>query len=276
MWIIQTTDSGGSAFMPATSLTTGKAARLCSVKPDTVLKWIKKGKLPASRTVGGHYRVEERDLHMVLDQSDNCDDRLEESAALCARPMRCWEYMNHSPGEECKECIVYRVHATWCFRLANAVRGAGHAKRFCGAGPCPECPYYRRVHGLPTNVLVITQDESLIQSLAKRENESIAFRFARRGYDASAVIGVFRPAFVVADQAILESLGVALLEALISDPRTAGARIVCAVRKGTMGCHIRNSAIYAIVEEPFNADEIVAIVNRIPVEPLEPEPAEAR
>ena len=255
-------------------LTTGKAARLCSVKPDTVLKWIKKGVLPATRTIGGHYRVEEQDLLRVLSQEDGSESRTEETA-LCSRPMRCWEYMNNSPGAECQDCVVYKAHATWCFRMVGMVKGAGHAKRFC-SGLCQECPYYRRVHGLPTNVLVISQDESLIQDLAKRENASVAFRFARRGYDASAIITVFRPAFVVFDQAILESLGMALLDALATDPRTLGTRILVAIRKGSMGFRFHNRAVYATIEEPFNADEIVAIVNRIPVETLEPEPAAAK
>ena len=43
-----------------------------------------------------------------------------------------------------------------------------------------------------------------------------------------------------------------------------------------MGFRFHNRAVYATIEEPFNADEIVAIVNRIPVETLEPETAEAR
>jgi DNA-binding NtrC family response regulator len=159
--------------------------------------------------------------------------------------------------------------------MVGVVKGNGHAKRFC-SGLCGECPYYRRVHSRPTNVLVISQDESLIRDLAKRENEAVAFRFARRGYDASAIITVFRPAFVVFDQAILESLGIALLDALATDPRTLGARILVAIRKGSMGFYFRNRAVYATIEEAFNADEIMAIVNRIPVETLEPEPAEAR
>ncbi|MGA2269857.1 MAG: helix-turn-helix domain-containing protein [Bryobacteraceae bacterium] len=260
--------------MSVSLLTTGKAARLCSVKPDTVLKWIKKGRLPATRTVGGHYRVEERDLFSVLSQEDPSTKRTDERVALCSRPMRCWEYMNNAPGAECEDCVVYKVHATWCFRLVNAVHGAGHAKRFCGS-PCQECPYYRRVHGLPTNVLVITQDESLIQGLARRESESVNFRFARRGYDASAIISVWRPAFVVFDQAILETLGVALLDALASDQRTLGARILVAVRKGAIGYRCRSNAVFATVEEPFNADEIVALINRSPVETLPLETAEA-
>ncbi len=121
---------------------------------------------------------------------------------------------------------------------------------------------------------MITRDENLIQELAKRESGSIAFRFARRGYDASAIISVFRPGFVVFDQAILESLGVALLEALASDPRTAGARILLALRKGTIGNHFHSSAIFATVEEPFQASEIVAIIERVPVETMPLEPVE--
>ena len=256
--------------MSASLLTTGKAARLCSVQSDTVLKWIKKGRLPATRTVGGHYRVEERDLISVLSQEETPRDRQPASPALCSRPMRCWEYMNNGPGDECRNCVVHRVHAAWCFKLVSLVRGAGHEKRFC-SGLCTECPYYRLVHALPANVLVITEDESLIQSLARRESESLALRFARRGYDASAIISVFRPAFVIFDQAILESLGVALLEALASDPRTSGARVLVAIRKGGVGYRIPSKSVYATVEEPFDPDEIVAIINRIPVEIVEPE-----
>lgn len=257
--------------MSTSSLTTGKAAQLCSVKPDTVLKWIKKGRLPAIRTVGGHYRVEERDVLQALTQGHVSDEPREESFALCGRPMRCWEYMNQGPGTECKECLVYKVHATYCFRLVQQLRGTGHDARFCGTS-CQECPYYRRVHGLPTNVLVITRDENLIRDLAAKENDEIAFRFARRGYDASAIIEVFRPAYVIFDQVVLDSLGVTLLEALASDSRTKGVRILVAVRKGGMSFRVRGCSIYATVQEPFQADEIVAVINRTLVETLPVEP----
>ena len=68
--------------MSSQLLTTGKAALLCSVKPDTVLKWIKKGVLPATRTVGGHYRVEEQDLLQVLSQDDGSESPQGRDGAL--------------------------------------------------------------------------------------------------------------------------------------------------------------------------------------------------
>jgi excisionase family DNA binding protein len=255
--------------MASPLLTTGKAARICSVKPDTVLKWIKKGVLPASRTAGGHYRVEEHDLSLVLSQDDASESSTQD-AALCNRPMRCWEYMNNGPGTECHECVVYKVRASYCFRMVAVMKAAGHAKRFC-SGLCQECPYYRRVQGLPTNVLVISRDEKLIQDLAKRESEHVTFRFARRGYDASAIITVFRPAFVIFDEAILERLGLALLDAIAADPRTMGTRILVGIRKGSMAMRIRHTAVYGTIQTPFDADEVLAVINRIPIEPLEAE-----
>ena len=38
-------------------ITTGKAADMCGVTPDAVLKWIKGGKITGVRTAGGHYRI---------------------------------------------------------------------------------------------------------------------------------------------------------------------------------------------------------------------------
>ena len=49
-------------------LSTGKVAKLRSVTPDTVLKWIKGGQLPAIRTAGGHYRIARRDLDGHLER----------------------------------------------------------------------------------------------------------------------------------------------------------------------------------------------------------------
>ena len=38
-------------------LTTGQAARYCHVSQATIINWIKKGKLRAYATPGGHYRI---------------------------------------------------------------------------------------------------------------------------------------------------------------------------------------------------------------------------
>ena len=41
------------------TLTTTEAARRCGVCPRTVLRWLDSGELPGTRTLGGHWRVDE-------------------------------------------------------------------------------------------------------------------------------------------------------------------------------------------------------------------------
>src|SRR5689334_14580216 len=96
--------------------TTGEVARRCSVQADTILKWIKKGRLRASRTPGGHFRVDESDLLPLLTKAAPADEAAAPKQSLLSHPLRCWEYMSEDLREECRKCIVYRVRATWCFR----------------------------------------------------------------------------------------------------------------------------------------------------------------
>jgi excisionase family DNA binding protein len=45
-----------------TVFSTHEVARVCSVTPMTVIRWIEHGKLPAFKTVGGHRRIRGVDL----------------------------------------------------------------------------------------------------------------------------------------------------------------------------------------------------------------------
>jgi excisionase family DNA binding protein len=38
-------------------ITSGEAAAIFDVEPDTALRWIKSGDIPAIRIPGGHYRI---------------------------------------------------------------------------------------------------------------------------------------------------------------------------------------------------------------------------
>jgi excisionase family DNA binding protein len=249
-------------------LTTGEVARRCSVKPDTVLKWINKGRLRASRTLGGHYRVEERDLLPLLSKPSSPEAPCTPKLSLLSQPLRCWEYMSEGVREECRNCVAYRVRATWCFRLAAALRTGGHAKRFC-TGSCQDCPYHRHVRGLPAHVLVVTRDEKLIQDLAKNENGRVTFRFARSAYDASAVVSFFRPAYAIVDENLLDNGEPGLLEALLADLRSPGVRVLLGVRRGMLHARSSKLALAGTIEEPFTPEEIAALADRYPVETLE-------
>ena len=252
--------------MPCQLLTTGKAARICSVQPDTVLKWIKKGRLPAIRTAGGHYRVDEHDLAPLVSAPQRTEDDCPGPLDKSGRPLRCWEYMSDQLGDECTECVVYRTRTSCCFELVRLLRGANHAKCF-STGACLDCPYYRRVQGAPLNVLVVTRDESLIHAISTRNNPCVAFRFARTGYDASAIISVFRPGFVVVGEGIAEH-ECGLIEALAADPRAPGVRILLGARVDMDSPLRKSSVIAGVLQRPFCCDEILDFAERYPVEEL--------
>jgi len=250
-------------------LTTGQAARFCSVKADTVLKWIKKGRLPAIRTVGGHYRVERRSLEGMVSRAGPVQLPALASAEPRRQPLRCWEYLSEGGAlrEECRKCIVYQARVSWCFQLAGMQAEIGHARSFCGTS-CQECTYYRRVKGLSTHVLVVTCDQELIGQLAEEDNEGITLRFARNTYEASAVISEFRPAFVVLDQDLMAAHP-ELVEYLARDPRIPGAKIILGVSRGQAGPErgwSRLRSITGIIEKPFGHRRIAAVINDFPVE----------
>jgi excisionase family DNA binding protein len=215
-------------------LRTGEVAKLCGVTPDAVLKWIKKGKLPATRTAGGHYRVS-REACVALGLCDsNGDDPVGANAGQVTMEQRCWEYFGQpdAPPESCLNCLVYQAQAQYCYRLAELGKEAGHRHDFCKTD-CMDCPFYRACHGLATTVLVITRDEALTRRLGKQVDASkVTLRFARSGYESSTLIGTFRPAVLVMDSQLPEVREGSLLESVVRDERIPGVKVFVARREG--------------------------------------------
>lgn len=249
-------------------LTTGQAAQLCLVKPDTVLKWIKKGRLPAIRTAGGHFRVDRRSLEGLV-PPPRAIQPIPAGGEPVRQPLRCWEYLSQggTVRDECSKCIVYRARASWCFQLAEMQRDVGHARQFCETS-CQECVYYRRVKGLSTHVLVLTTDKDLIARLAGEDDEGLTLRFARNAYEASAIISEFRPAFVVVDHN-LAAAQPDLVECLACDLRIPGVKILLGIPRGApvLGEAWKSPRqITGVIEKPFGRRRIAAVINSFPVE----------
>ncbi len=254
-----------------TLLTTGQAAKLCDVTPDTILKWIRKGRLSAARTAGGHFRVDLRDLrpHIPPGRLENASADM---PACVPGKLRCWEFLSDKGvvREACKRCVVYRVRAAGCFLMASLGPEIGHARRFCQSS-CHDCVYYRRVKGLATNVLVITSDQRVVERLAQEGNETIAMRFARNAYEASAIIQDFRPAFAVVDEGLPAATESGLVDSLAGDPRVPGLRIILAVprsRPERNRDRLKNDRIVSVMEKPFTLRQIASVVDSFPVDSL--------
>ncbi|MEW6249936.1 MAG: helix-turn-helix domain-containing protein [Planctomycetota bacterium] len=249
-------------------LTTGQAAKLCSVTPDTVLKWIKKGRLGAVRTAGGHYRISRDDLERLsLTPGSAASATARPPECYRRRDLRCWEYLSDrgTVREDCRKCIVFRVGASRCFLMAGLEPDVGHARQFCQRS-CEDCVYYRRLNGLAANVLVITADEGLIGSLSRAADERVALRFAASGYEASAIMHAFRPAFAVIDECALDQDD-RLLNQLAADSRVPGLRIVIAEAPGAKARRRARSRprgidpIIGVLEKPFSAQQIAALIS---------------
>ncbi|MHC4472932.1 MAG: helix-turn-helix domain-containing protein [Planctomycetota bacterium] len=252
---------------PQEWLSTGQAAKFCSVKPDTILKWIKRGKLNARRTAGGHYRIQRRELEPLILTPPGASEA--QPRASPGQPLRCWEYLGGGNApDKCMECIVYRSRAAWCFQMVELARELGHSRNFC-AESCEDCTYYQRVRGLPTAVLVVTADPALRDRLALEESEGLRVRFAESGYEASAIIHDFRPAFVVIDHDLLRGPEEGLLDRLAGDPRVPGVRVVLAAGKGRAArvrAAVRNDAVVGVVEKPLEAGRLASVIDAFPVE----------
>lgn len=236
-------------------LTTGQAARHCSVTPDTVLKWIRSGFLPARRTAGGHHRIDERDLDRVLRSSSHPQVRLRLSSPK--RAFRyCWEFNGDGALlEGCESCAVYQMRAQRCYEVVRLAPEAGHPKLFC-KGSCLDCDYYRHVHGQSTNVLVVTNDEALTRTL-RQEAEAAPFNLEITDceYACSATINAFRPDYAVVDCSLGRPASRDIIHHLSEDPRIPFVRVVLAGNPDEMppACE---KEVFARLERPFTARDI--------------------
>jgi excisionase family DNA binding protein len=247
-------------------LTTGEVAKLCGVTPDAVLKWIKKGKLPATRTAGGHYRVSRAACAALGLGKSNGD---QSGAALGSRldtdkhVPRCWEYFGQPgcPPDNCLHCLVYQARVQHCYKLAELGEQAGHRCEFCRMD-CLDCPFYRACQGLATTILVITRDEALTRRLEMRiDAKKVSLHFARTGYDASTLIGTLRPAVVVLDSELPEVREGSLAESISRDARIPGVKVFLAQRQ------VDDEAVgrlaLATIAAPFTAERIEQLAERV-------------
>jgi len=205
---------------------TGQVARLLSVTPDTVLKWIKSGRLPAVRTAGGHYRVAEDHVDALV------------SAESTRRPassgsfLYCWEYYadGGEPGASCQACLVYRARARRCYEMSGLAREVGYSGAYCES-TCENCTYYQEVIRRPRRVLIVTESLELQRRLVRATtNSNLALEFVSSEYECSAACDTFRPEYVVIDTTMSKQVRASLCSHLAVDPRIPGVQIILAVR----------------------------------------------
>jgi excisionase family DNA binding protein len=204
-------------------LTTGEAAKLCSVNPDTVLKWIRSGKLPARRTAGGHHRIDRRDLEQLIDDPA----RTAGDSTVSEEIQYCWQFKSHGKLDEaCRDCLVFRVRALRCYEAVKL----GSAGQFCSEN-CETCDYFQRVQRQAVKVLLLSTDKLVTERLHSRVADAdLNLKIADSEYECATVVEVFRPDIVIVDSASFPEGGREIAANLRADPRVPAVRVVFAGR----------------------------------------------
>lgn len=207
-------------------VTTGQAAKLCSVTPDTILKWIKNKRIKAVKTAGGHYRIAMEKLKPFM------VDSLEPNPVE-EKPLQinyCWEYhaKEEAVNENCRECMIFKSKAEKCYLLFGLGKQAGHSQTFCTTS-CYECEYFHFINQSPISVLVITENIEMKVKLKSDIKENLVLKFTSCSYDTSALIHDFRPDYIIIDESMVNSNADELCKHILNDPRAHGAQLIMAV-----------------------------------------------
>lgn len=210
-------------------LTTTQAAELLSVSPDTVLKWVKAGKIKSTRTLGGHFRIQRSALG--LPESDVNGIAIATSdKSLPVAYQYCWEYLAHGEGikSECLDCITYRSRTRRCYELRDLPEGLGCLRVYCRS-TCTDCDYYKMVNGQELNVILLSESGRLVRDWQRDGNTNgLQLRIAETEYECSSIIQTFRPDYIVVDCSLGKRRTAAVCRNLFNDTRIPVVRIILA------------------------------------------------
>jgi len=244
-------------------LSTGKVAKVLSVTPDTVLKWIKAGRLPAVRTAGGHYRVARNDVDGLIADGDG------PARSEPARFLHCWEYYGTDDGasERCLDCLVYRARAIRCYEMSGLDTADGYAGAHCTTS-CDECAYYRDVVRHRRRVLVATDSRDLRRRLLDNDADTrLELRFAESEYECSAVCAEFRPEVVVIDASMPKRVRDSLCSHLAADPRIPGVTIILALPEARSPESGPGASVERAVPRSLDLEELERYIAELEVTP---------
>ena len=179
---------------------TFQAAKVLGVSPDTVLKWIKAGKIPASRTLGGHYRIRRDTIGELLSERESPYPTVEPTAPPKTFKY-CWEF--NSKGDklenDCRNCLVYKTRAKLCYEMSSVPKELGHLKLFCDS-ECEDCGYYKYMREQSHPVLVVTDDRKFLGDL--RDSDTVSLKITNCEYECSAIVEKMRPEIAVRNVSI--------------------------------------------------------------------------
>ena len=247
--------------MERSYLTTTEAAKLLSVSSDTVLKWVKAGKIESYRTPGGHCRIPFQAIKTILPKGTTLVP--ESPSQQTDVPYEyCWEYNAGEDGIpiDCEECVVYRSRARRCYELRDIPEEAGLLKHHCETD-CEACDYYKLVSGLGLHVLFVSSDERFHRLLQREETgNELQLQFARNEYECALLIENFRPDFIIVDTSMGMRKTREVCDHLSEDSRIPFTRIVLTSTSKRYE-DFCSRELFGWIRKPFTCDQLKEYIN---------------
>ncbi len=246
--------------------TTSQVAALLSVSADTVLKWVRAGKIPSYRTPGGHARIPARIVEALLphpDQAVSPGGRIRPARPRATVPAfrHCWQYYAGEGAlpESCLECVVYRSRASRCYEMRAIPEEFGHLKLHCRTS-CDDCEYYQRVQGRQTGVLVVTGDAGWRRRFeASAGPAGLRLGVAGSEYESAIQVGRLRPDYVVLDASLGKARVQRICAHLEGDDRIPFARVIIASRRPGWAAACERT-VSGWIRKPFTLEQLRGFV----------------
>jgi len=237
-------------------LTTTEAAKLLSVSPDTVLKWVRAGKVNSYRTLGGHFRIPVSELDLPKSAPTETVAR-QAPRARASVHQYCWEYLagGGEINSKCEDCITFRSRAQRCYELKDLPGEFGCLNLMCDTN-CADCDYYKLVSGQRSKILIVSQNKRLI----KDDDDSgwsrtFDVRFVNNEYDAAVTIQEFRPDYVVVDCSFGQQKTTAICDHLFNDIRIPVVRIILSSKTRDIEDYCDRD-VFAWLQRPFTTAQL--------------------
>ncbi len=234
------------------------------MSPDTVLKWVKAGKVKSHRTLGGHFRIPISELDIPT--AEFSDSTLPASGFTENVPhLYCWEYLADG-GEirrECTDCVTYRSRARRCYELKDLPGGMGCLNLLCDT-ECANCEYYKVVSGQGINVLLVTRSERLLTDPEGADTRNgIHIEIAASEYESAVKIQNFRPDYIVVDCALGRRRTSDVCANLFSDIRIPVPRVILSSRT-SLSRDYCDQEVFGWIRKPFTLSELRHCIRGVP------------
>lgn len=243
-------------------LTTTEAAKMLFVAPDTVLKWVKAGKIKSYRTPGGHSRIPIDSVTALLTEQHNDIVRPEPKSERSYQ--YCWQYpaAGKKNQNDCSDCLSYICRVKRCYQLRNMIDGIGCIRIGCDV-LCEVCDYYKTVSGQVLSVVIMSENRRTLYDRSKLNfNPDMKIEFVEDEYECSFLIEKFRPDYIIIDYSMEHNRIWAFCKHLVDDPRLPFARIIF-TSEGMDEPIFCAKEIFGWIKKPLSVENIREYIHRM-------------